>query len=182
MRVLRAAERYRIGGPGWEGWCCFSYDQHYDPDNVSFGRVLACNELLLQPGAGFGLHRHAGYDVVTTVLEGVLTHVGDGGSEQRGPGSYRTPTGPGFAHDERNDGDVPVRFVQVFLDPDGGAELPERLVLAAGDEVVTGSWVHLLVLDGAPQAGGVLLRAGDSARLEAPALLAGPGVLLLWRC
>ena len=84
VQVRRGAARFVTVGPGWAGWCCFSYGEHYDPTNVSFGRMLACNEFVLEPGSGFGLHRHAGVDVVTTVLEGVLTHLPEGAARPPG--------------------------------------------------------------------------------------------------
>src|SRR5437868_14231749 len=99
MRVQRAAERYEIAGEGWVGRCCFSYDQHYDPDNVSFGILQACNEFVLEPGAHFGLHRHVGIDIVTVVLQGELTHVLTSGPPGRAqlqtPGPRVWLQGPG---------------------------------------------------------------------------------------
>ena len=42
-------------GSGIETLHAFSFSQHYDPDNVRFGLLLACNEERLVPGAGFAL-------------------------------------------------------------------------------------------------------------------------------
>jgi quercetin dioxygenase-like cupin family protein len=173
--VQRSGERFVSRGEGWVGRYCFSYDEHYDAANVSFGRMLACNEFVLEPGAGFGLHRHAGVDIVTTVLEGELTHVTAAGSERRGPGSYLLATGSGVEHDERNDGDVPVRFVQVWLLP-GGNLLPRD-----GSPVNAGDFI--LVTSGEADLDGTRLRAGDSARLDGPSTLTfRAGQALVWSC
>jgi len=44
--------RYRGGEPdaGVETLHAFSFGAHYDPDNIGFGLLMACNEELLAPG------------------------------------------------------------------------------------------------------------------------------------
>ena len=175
--VQRASARFVTVGDGWVGHYCFSYDEHYDPANVSFGRVVACNELVLEPGAGFGLHRHAGVDIVTTVLDGVLTHMTAGGSEERGPGSYVLRTDAGVEHDERNDGREPVRFVQTWLLPGERSPLPREV--GSPELLEEGRW-FVLVTEGEVDVDGVTLRSGDSARLEGSAEVGGPGRALVW--
>lgn len=167
-------------GVGWVGRYCFSYDEHYDASNVSFGRMLACNEFVLEPGAGFGMHQHAGIDIVTVVLDGVLSHVTSGGTELRPPGSYLLPTGAGLEHDERNDGDRPVRFVQAWLLPGGSDSLPRHLELPAQLEARD----FVFVASGAVVLEDGRLGAGDSARLEGPVTLSAraPSYLLVWSC
>ena len=177
--VQRADARFVTYGEGWVGRYCFSYDEHYDPANVSFGRMVACNELVLEPGSGFGPHRHAGVDVVTTVLEGTLTHVEGEVREQRGPGSYVFATGSGAEHDERNDGEVPVRFVQAWFLP--GTADPRPLVHAGGSTpLAPGSFV--LVVTGTVAVAGTELGPGDSARLDEPSTVTGDGSALVWSC
>jgi hypothetical protein len=163
--VQRASARFVTQRDGWTGSYCFSYDEFYDPGNISFGRMLACNEFVLEPGAGFGRHRHAGIDIATTVITGELTHVGPDGSERRGPGSYLLRTGAGVEHDERNESDGPVRFVQAWFVP--GDDDPRPLVVAGPRRVTAPAFV--LVVDGEAQLDGVVLGVGDSARLSTDA-------------
>jgi redox-sensitive bicupin YhaK (pirin superfamily) len=162
--VQRASARFVTQRDGWTGSYCFSYDEFYDEGNISFGRMLACNEFVLEPGAGFGLHRHAGVDIATTVITGELTHVGPDRSERRGPGSYLLRTGSGVEHDERNDTDQPVRFVQAWFVP--GDDDP-RPVLHEGGRVTAPAFV--LVVEGEAEVDGAALTAGDSARLNTDA-------------
>jgi redox-sensitive bicupin YhaK (pirin superfamily) len=177
--VQRADARFVTYGEGWVGRYCFSYDEHYDPANVSFGRMVACNDFVLEPGAGFGPHRHAGVDVVTTVLSGVLTHLEGEARERRGPGSYVFATGPGAEHDERNDGEVPVRFVQAWFLP--GTADPRPLVHeGASTALAPGSVV--LVVAGTVAVAGTELGPGDSARLDEPGTVTGDGSALVWSC
>lgn len=76
MDVRRSAERYPGGDPqaGIESWHAFSFGPHYDPDNLRFGAVIACNEERLAPGAGFDEHPHSHTEIITWVVEGELSH------------------------------------------------------------------------------------------------------------
>ncbi len=72
MDVRRAHERYPGGDPaaGIESWHAFSFGPHYDPDNLRFGAIIACNEERLAPGAGFDEHPHSHTEIVTWVVGG----------------------------------------------------------------------------------------------------------------
>ncbi|MGW0391663.1 pirin family protein [Streptomyces sp. NPDC003042] len=120
--VRRAADRYEAGDPG-AGIItrhAFSFGSFYDPDNIRFGPVLACNEETLAPGAGFGEHPHSHTEIVTWVVEGELTHQ-DSTTGHTGvvrPGDIqRLGAGSGARHVERNDAERPLRFVQMWLAP-----------------------------------------------------------------
>jgi redox-sensitive bicupin YhaK (pirin superfamily) len=119
--VRRSADRYRGGDPasGIESLHAFSFGRFYDPDNLRFGAVLACNEERLQPGAGFDEHPHSHTEIVTWVVEGELTHRdSQGHATVVRPGAIqRLSSAGGVRHEERNDGDVPLVFVQMWLEP-----------------------------------------------------------------
>jgi redox-sensitive bicupin YhaK (pirin superfamily) len=121
IEVRRAAERYRGGEPraGIETLHAFSFGGHYDPGNVGFGLLLACNEERLAAGAGFAEHAHRDVEIVTWVLGGELTHRdGEGRDVRVGAGGLqRLSAGGGVRHVERNDGEVPLRFLQMWLHP-----------------------------------------------------------------
>lgn len=121
--LRRTAERYRSApADGIETRHAFSFAGHYDPKNTHFGALLACNEELLAPGAGFEPHRHRDVEILTWVLEGALAHRdGDGHAGVVRPGMVQhLSAGSGVTHTERNVGgaDVPVRFIQMWLQPD----------------------------------------------------------------
>lgn len=121
MDVRRADERHRGGDPaaGITSRHAFSFGPHYDPDNLRFGALIACNEERLAPGAGFGEHPHSHTEIVTWVIEGELTHRDTTGHETRvRPGDVqRLSAASGVRHVERNDGDGPLVFVQMWLAP-----------------------------------------------------------------
>ena len=121
MDVRRAAERYPGGeaAAGIESWHAFSFGPHYDPGNLRFGAVIACNEERLAPGAGFDEHPHSHTEIVTWVVEGELTHRDSTGRATTvRPGDLqRLSSAAGVRHVERNDGTDPLTFVQMWLAP-----------------------------------------------------------------
>ncbi|MET9757717.1 pirin family protein [Streptomyces sp. NPDC006372] len=121
MDVRRADGRYPGGDStaGIETWHAFSFGPHYDPDNLRFGAVIACNEENLAPGAGFDEHPHSHTEIVTWVVEGELTHRDSTGHESvvRHGDVQRLSSAGGVRHVERNDGPDPLTFVQMWLAP-----------------------------------------------------------------
>ncbi|BFO21144.1 hypothetical protein SHKM778_75320 [Streptomyces sp. KM77-8] len=111
MHVRRAHERYQGGDPaaGIETRHAFSFGPHYDPDNLRFGAVIACNEEHLAPGAGFDEHPHSHTEIVTWVIEGELTHQDSTGRETViHPGDVQhLSAASGVRHVERNAGPAP---------------------------------------------------------------------------
>ncbi|QLE71925.1 pirin family protein [Streptomyces rectiverticillatus] len=196
--VQRAGERFRGGDPdaGIETWHAFSFSGFYDPDNVRFGPLAACNEERLAAGAGFAEHPHRDVEIVTWVVEGELTHEDSTGHiDIVRPGDVqRLSAGAGVHHSERNEGEAPLRFVQMWLTPseyggepsyevvrevaDGtpyalpGAEavLHVRRLRAGQRASLPGApWLYVHVVRGTVRLDGELLDAGDAARLlDAP--------------
>ncbi|MFD5251923.1 pirin family protein [Streptomyces bobili] len=136
--VRRADERYPGGDPaaGIETRHAFSFGPHYDPGNLRFGALIACNEERLAPGAGFDEHPHSHTEIVTWVVEGELTHRDSRGHERRvRPGDVqRLSSAAGVRHVERNDGGGPLTFVQMWLAPlEPGGEPAYDLVRGIAD-------------------------------------------------
>ncbi|WP_149183430.1 pirin family protein [Streptomyces sp. TRM49041] len=121
MSLHRAGDRYPGGDPdaGIETRHAFSFGPHYDPDNLRFGALIACNEERLAPGAGFDEHPHSHTEIVTWVVEGELTHRDSAGHAtlvRPGDVQHLSSAG-GVRHVERNDGTAPLTFVQMWLSP-----------------------------------------------------------------
>ncbi|MYS24114.1 hypothetical protein GA0115240_16071, partial [Streptomyces sp. DvalAA-14] len=152
IEVRRAGERRAAEpGAGIETRHAFSFGAHYDPDNVRFGLLLACNEERLAPGAGFAEHPHRDTEIVTWVLEGELEHRdGAGRTVRLGPGGLqRLSAGSGVRHEERNAGCTPLRFLQMWLHPDTFGGPPDYT--AVPDPAPPGPGLRLLA-SGAPGA------------------------------
>jgi quercetin 2,3-dioxygenase len=120
--VRRAAGRYRGGdeAAGIDTRHAFSFSGHYDPANTAFGLLAACNEERLAPGAGFTEHTHRDTEIVTWVVEGELEHRDAGGASRvlRAGDAQLLSAGSGVRHVERNAGEGPLRFLQMWLHPD----------------------------------------------------------------
>ncbi|SEM15154.1 pirin family protein [Streptacidiphilus jiangxiensis] len=132
LSIRRAGHRYRSEPePGITTAHAFSFSAHYDPANVSFGALLACNEESLDAGAGFGAHRHRDTEILTWVLDGTLTHRDDHGHEavvRAGQLQYLS-AGSGVSHSEVNaSAEEPVRFLQFWLQPGEFATEPDYAV------------------------------------------------------
>jgi redox-sensitive bicupin YhaK (pirin superfamily) len=142
--VRRAADRAVTGTDWLRSAHSFAFGPHYDPDNLSFGRLLAHNVDEVEPGPGYPRHRHASLEILTWVLAGTLEHLDAHGSRLVRAGMLQyLSAGAGIEHTERS-GSVaePVRVVQMWLtptEPDGEPHYaavevalpPGELVLAA---------------------------------------------------
>lgn len=191
--VHRAGERAITYGAGVTSWHCFSSGAHYDPGNVSFGPVIACDEHLVEPGAGFEQHRHAGVELISWVLDGALAHSDDSGRTHRvEPGMAQWQrAGSGIAHAERNASvETPLRFVQLWLlcaaDTTDYAVSPTPLRLHAGaftvvvgGESLSGGSAFAFVARGGFEAAGQRIGVGDSLRIDEPITIGGAGELLV---
>lgn len=194
MDVRRADARYPGGDPaaGIESWHAFSFGPHYDPDNLRFGAVIACNEERLAPGAGFDEHPHSHTEIVTWVTEGSLTHRDSTGHETVVVAGdvQRLSAAAGVRHAERNEGETPLTFIQTWLAPlqpggtpsyeivhgiadstpyaapEAGAMLHVRR-LSAGERtaVPDAAYVYVHVVRGEVRLGPEKLTQGDAARL-----------------
>ncbi|MFE6891697.1 pirin family protein [Streptomyces sp. NPDC057694] len=164
--VRRSGDRYAGGEPGAgiTSRHAFSFGPHYDPDNLRFGAILACNEERLAPGAGFDEHPHSHTEIVTWVVTGELTHQDSTGqvSIVRPGDVQRLSSGGGVRHVERNDGTEPLAFLQMWLAPrDPGGEPAYEVVHGIADSTPYD----------VPEAGAMLhvRRLGEGERAELPA-------------
>ncbi|MEV8523070.1 MULTISPECIES: pirin family protein [unclassified Streptomyces] len=213
ISVRRGDERYPGGEPdaGIESLHAFSFGRFYEPDNLRFGAVLACNEERLAPGAGFDEHPHSHTEIVTWVVEGELTHRDSAGrTTVVRPGDVQClSAAAGVRHEERNEGEDPLVFLQMWLSPvrPGGepgyeivrgiADSTPYAVRAAGallhtrrlapgerSAVPDAPAVYVHVVRGRVRLAEEELAPGDSARITAAPgleLIAGePAEVLLW--
>ncbi|GAA2986288.1 pirin family protein [Streptomyces fulvorobeus] len=217
MDVRRSGDRFRGGGPapgvseGIETLHAFSFGRFHDPENLRFGPVLACNEERLAPGAGFDEHPHSHTEIVTLVVEGELTHRDSAGHATlvRAGDLQHLSAAAGVRHVERNDGDEPLTFLQMWLAPLSPGGEPSYAVVpgiadstpyalpaagamlhvrrpAAGERTAVpdaeGAYVHMV--SGGVRIGGEELGPGDSARITRPRGLgiraSTPAHLLIW--
>lgn len=174
--VRRAGERFRTVGEGRETLHAFAFGDHYDPDHTHFGVLVACNEERLEAGGGYPPHQHAGIDIVSWVLDGVLVH--EDSLDHSAPASTLRPgevqrlaAGAGVTHAEHADSSGPVRFVQMWLASDQETT-PSYQRGEVGELLEGGGWVALA------GPGGAVSLARSDAVLLAARLPAGAAVRL----
>lgn len=166
--------------PGVHSRHCFSFGDHYDPDNTHHGVLLACNAEQVAAGTGFDTHPHRAVEIVTWVLSGSLVHQdSEGHAGLVHPGlAQRMSAGTGVLHSERNDRPDPagadVRFVQMWVLPDepGGAPSYEQSDITP--ELAAGGLVPVASGDPAQDAA---IRIGNRGATLFAARLAPGGVV-----
>ena len=194
MEVRRAVDRAVTKAAGVELRHALSAGHHYDPANTSYGPVVAHDEIVLAPMAGFQAHRHRDLEIVTWVLDGELLHEDDLGAPARlGRGTVQVlHAGRGVEHAETAGIDGAC-LVQAWLLPDvlgDGPSCSRALpVLGPGLTPVAGTGTTLplgceaVLQVGRPAAGAVLdLPAGRHLHLHvacgevvADEVVLGPG-------
>jgi redox-sensitive bicupin YhaK (pirin superfamily) len=161
IEVRRSGDRFVTDVEGRTTRHSFSFDRHYDPDNIAMGFLVCNNDDLVLPGHGYPDHPHRELEIVTWVLDGSLRHADWlGRATTVTPGvAQRLCAGSGVVHAELNDGPGPVRFVQMWVRP-GESGLPPAYHLQEAQ----------------PGAGWLTLASGLPAHREATALpLSNPG-------
>jgi len=132
VEIRRGTDRYLTRGAGFFTRHSFSFGEHYDPDNVSFGSLVCHDDHRLGAGAGFESHPHRDVEIVTWVLSGSLVHDdSEGHSAVVAPGVVQVlSAGSGVTHSEVAGPDGPVRFVQAWLTPEEPGTPPAYSVRA----------------------------------------------------
>ncbi|MFZ3271859.1 MAG: pirin family protein [Mycobacterium sp.] len=119
----------------------FSFGDHYDPANTHHGVLLVSNDDIVAPASGFDTHPHRDMEIVTWVLDGALAHRDSAGnSGVVYPGlAQRMSAGSGILHSESNASSTdPVRFVQMWVQPDVSGIPPSYQQHAISDDQLDG--------------------------------------------
>ena len=127
LEVRRAADQFVTERDGITTRHCFSFGDHYDPERIRLGPLVALNDEQLPPRTGYATHHHRDLDIVTWVLDGALRHEDSTGRvETVRPGTVQhLTTGTGVDHSETNAGEQaqqPLRFLQVWFALDEDVE------------------------------------------------------------
>jgi redox-sensitive bicupin YhaK (pirin superfamily) len=122
VEIRRAAEQFVTEREGISTLHCLSFGDHYDPERVAVGPLVALNDERVSPGAGYSTHPHRDVDIVTCVMDGVLHHESSlGVAATIRPGTtQRLTAGTGVTHSEVNASGVePLRFIQLWFAIEG---------------------------------------------------------------
>jgi quercetin 2,3-dioxygenase len=141
VQIRRAADRAVTTTSWLDSRHSFSFGDHYDPGNTHHGVLLVSNDDVVAAAAGFDTHPHRDMEIVTWVLDGSLAHSDSAGnSGVTYPGlAQRMSAGSGIEHSERNAStSEPVRFVQMWVQPDVAGIQPGYQQHAISDEELAG--------------------------------------------
>lgn len=104
----------------------FSFAEYYNPDNIQFGALRVVNDDLFNPQSGFDTHPHEDMEIISYVVNGILTHQDSMGNRRelsRGQVQYMS-AGTGITHSEYNLTNEPLRFLQIWILPDRNGHCP----------------------------------------------------------
>jgi redox-sensitive bicupin YhaK (pirin superfamily) len=156
MRILRpAAERGRTA-IGWlDSRHTFSFADYHDERWMGFRALRVINDDWVEPGQGFGTHGHRDMEIITWVLDGVLTHrdsTGGGGDLRHGDAQVMT-AGSGIRHSEFNGSPTQrSHFLQTWIQPDRRNEKPAYGQTAIPAAEREGRWAVIAAGGGRPAA------------------------------
>jgi quercetin 2,3-dioxygenase len=179
VQIRRAAERAVTTTSWLNSRHSFSFGDHYDPDNTHHGVLLVSNDDIVAPGGGFDTHPHRDMEIVTWVLDGSLAHrdsAGNAGVIYPGL-AQRMSAGSGITHSEKNASDsTPVRFVQMWVQPDVAGIAPGYQQRAIADDELNGRLVT--IASGIPGRAAAISIHNRSAALHAARLRPGDELTL----
>ena len=119
IKKILAQERHFKNFGGLKTHWLFSFSDYYDPDNMKFGALRVFNDDIIEPKAGFPDHPHDTMEIITIVLDGILTHTDNmGNTETLVTGEIqRMSAGEGIVHSEFNNSDKPIHLYQLWFYP-----------------------------------------------------------------
>lgn len=170
------------------------------------GPLLVLADATFAPRSRFPLHSHRDMEILSLVLEGDMSHHGDGanGSVVRPRGAQLISSRDGMQHAEGNDTDSPTRMLQIWFQPTSTGGAPayfyRQLSQDSGQHLVAGDetmplrcdarvwWLDVKsrrTLEVAQQRRGYLLaisgplKTGTSSLATGEGAMVGPGELTL---
>jgi redox-sensitive bicupin YhaK (pirin superfamily) len=120
IEIIPARQRH-FSDFGWlKTYWLFSFSDYFDPHNIQFGALRVFNDDIVEPGMGFPTHPHEEMEIITIVLDGVMTHQDSMGNRAviAAGDVQRMSAGTGLTHSEFNLADKPVHFYQIWIFPD----------------------------------------------------------------
>ncbi len=179
VQIRRAADRAVTETSWLNSRHSFSFGDHYDSDNTHHGVLLVNNDDVVAPAGGFDTHPHRDMEIVTWVLDGSLAHRDSAGnSGVVYPGlAQRMSAGTGIVHSEKNDSrSDPVRFVQMWVQPDVSGIPPSYQQHEVADDLLDGRLVT--IASGMPGHDAAITIHNSSAALRAARLRRGDSIEL----
>jgi len=119
-KILRANDRGKTIIDWLKSYHSFSFGEYYDPTRIHFGPLRVINDDTIQPDSGFPMHQHKDMEIVTVILEGIVTHSDSTGSHGtiKANEIQRMTAGSGILHSEFNSSDNEIlKLLQIWIVP-----------------------------------------------------------------
>ncbi len=174
IRFRLATERGQTRTAWLDSRHSFSFGGYHDPEQMGCGALRVLNEDRVAPGQGFAEHGHANMEILTWVIDGVLSHRDSTGTQgEIRPGMLqRMSAGHGIQHSEMNASSrQPVHFLQLWIQPDRVNIEPSYAQACFDDTALMEDWVCIAAPASRVTVGSVALHA--MASLHATRLVAG---------
>ncbi|MDJ1502002.1 pirin family protein [Xanthocytophaga agilis] len=97
----------------------FSFSSYYNPERSGFGLLRVFNDDYVTPGNGFGLHGHTNMEIISVMLAGKMNHKDSMGYSEVVEKDWVQimSGGSGLRHEEYNEGEEEVNFLQIWIEP-----------------------------------------------------------------
>ena len=166
---------------------------YYDPKYTNWGPVITINDDRTKPGFVTAWHEHVGLDIINYMVHGECRHRDDKGNDNtaRAGQVQHFWCGESIWHELSNESEEPARYLQIWIQPNtiewdrtaryefinrapGFAPLPiefknSRFSCWAGEldqNLETGDWCYLLVLEGSCRVNDIELAEGDAIEID----------------
>ncbi len=172
MRIRRTNERGRTQHNWLESAHSFSFGGYADPEWRGWSALRVLNDDTVAPGGGFATHEHTDMEIVTYVLDGVISHRDSTGAETRLSAGemQRMSAGTGITHSEFNGSATEaLRFLQIWVYPQENGVIPAYEQTWIDPEVLKGTLRAVVTPDGR----GRTLSIGQDVTIYATRLMAG---------
>lgn len=143
----RAKDRGHVNFGWLDSYHSFSFGQWYDPRYTNFGVLRVLNDDVVAPGAGFGRHPHANFEIISIPLSGALEHRDSMGNKQiiRKGEIQVMSAGTGVEHSEMNASrEEEVKFLQIWLFPNKRNVTPRYDQKLMNPEGIQNAFVQIL--------------------------------------
>jgi redox-sensitive bicupin YhaK (pirin superfamily) len=119
--ILHKAATRGHANHGWlDSYHSFSFANYQNPERMNFGALRVLNDDRVDPGMGFGTHRHDNMEIISIPLEGDLEHKDSMGTTaviKKGDIQVMS-AGSGISHSEYNKNtDKLTKFLQIWVFP-----------------------------------------------------------------
>ncbi len=124
----------------------FPFDKKTTRKHPGIGPLRVLNDETIDVAAGYENHKHRDMEIITYVYQGKLSYqdsLGHTGHLQKGSVQYLS-AGSGITHKEENEGDEPLKLVQLWIEPNERGINPYYTNISILEDVRKNQLVHII--------------------------------------